>query len=55
MSHTGEKSKCANCGKRIYEQVLGRYRLKVWQHATGDRECVGLSCKYATPTREDQS
>lgn len=49
MSHTGNGSKCANCGKRVYEQVAGRYQTKWWQHASGNQECAGLMCKYATP------
>lgn len=49
---TGGRSKCAHCGKRIFERIGGRYGQKHWQHANGDLHCTGLSlsCKYATPS-----
>lgn len=43
-------SRCANCGKRIFLERHGKYALAVWHHyGYAQRECDGLSAKYATP------
>lgn len=45
------RSRCANCGKRLFQQDNGwRDAHKPWLHyGYAQRECYGLTAKYATP------
>lgn len=47
---TRPRSKCVNCGKRIFMERHGKYGLVAWHHyGYAQRECDGLIAKYATP------